>query len=100
MTKEDIIAVFPAKVWVTQEIIDKSNVSDVFDCIGVHTLLSLLPDLADGKNVWWGCTDGVVKAMEGKDMHLIDVTSGDVDMTQIKKPKLVEFKIKGRYANK
>ncbi len=51
---------FPLKGVVTKEIIEKSEIYDAFNCIGVNFLRSLLPPIPEGYLVIWSMDSGGV----------------------------------------
>lgn len=85
MTREEIIAIFPKKVLITQEIIDEGqpNRNNVFKCIGALTLSSLLPEELH-KYTIWGSNSGTV-LIEGGDHVQVEAIEG-VNMMMIDRP--------------
>jgi hypothetical protein len=87
MTREEIIAKFPIKFMVTQNIIDNSDVIDHFNCIGTNSMkqvlksIDVIPDYAS-----WMFESGFFR-INKQYIHL----KSSEDMMEIKTPTEVEF---------
>lgn len=95
---EQIKTLFPCEVQVTQEIIDKANIYDVWCCIGALTLKSILSEEQKKYFNGWGVTDGnfdtietVLTGTDSKDSVTVYAVDGDdsVDMMYLKEPRIV-----------
>lgn len=104
-SKEEIIAMFPLEVEVTQEMIDKGyeNIFDTRACIGFQALKSVLPEDMEN-DITWGCINGSIWE-ETHEEFLHRIVNGGInnervrlsskiDMMEIKKPIKVTFTVK------
>lgn len=87
MSLTEIKSLFPLTVEVTQEIIDKANPFNPYDCIGNHTLKSVLGSQV---SIMWTSIDGEIRIPGGK---VFIKTRGKVSMMDIEKPRSVTFEL-------
>ena len=89
MTRDQFIALFPLKATITQEIIDKANIMDEYNCIGALTLKSVIPDTYDFHHkLAWGCDCGL-QGIYKKPVLL--TTLEGINMMNVKTPQEVTF---------
>lgn len=90
MTKEEILAWFPKKAKITQEIINEAKLYRSNLCIGALTLKTILPDEYKDKASW-----GIFTSFGTFPKDNIVITTDDnVDMMMVKEPREVTFIIK------
>lgn len=87
MTIEEIKALFPLKGQLTQSVLDKSKIVDIFNCNGALTLQE-----ATGKpfgyKIYWGIKRGFIESQE----NTIQIgTEEDIDFMDARKPQEVTF---------
>jgi len=89
---EKVKNMFPVKVQVTQEIIDKADVGDIFNCIGTLSLESLkIPKVV---SISWGTIRGHIYDKERKSKKIFSYHNNKpIDMTEITEPTEVEFRL-------
>lgn len=90
--KSSIDHLFPLKGYITQEIIDNSNVRDVYNCIGYNTLVQALGSENCEKYfsvMGWGNTSGSQRTKE--DVSVLITTVEEVDMMDVTEPMEVTF---------
>lgn len=86
MNIEEIKALFPITTMVTQEIINKSSISSIWNCIGANTLKSCVP-IELQKTLHWGRSSGFVYATNDDDLRI----KSNIDMMEITEPIEVTF---------
>ncbi len=102
MKKADLIALFPATVQVTKEMLTNVRTMNVRDCIGARAVKTVLPE-EHKDQISWGVTDGGfykkgAKVREQKNciftIQARDEKGELVNMMRIEKPQTVIFNIK------
>ena len=97
MTKEQILALFPLKGEVTQEILDNADIHDTGNCRGAQALKAALGDnlqYFDEHNMW-GTTYGRVYLKDGNTFRLT-TEEGYEFMHGITAPCIVTFIVSDR----
>lgn len=89
---EKLEKLFPLKVEVTQKIIDKADVEDMFNCIGALSLRSLFKKFPE-KDIFWGRMDGYIYKGD-YNIYLGSFSEKDepIDMMKITSPTTVIFR--------
>jgi hypothetical protein len=89
MSSQEIQSLFPLKAEITQEIIDRSNVKDLYNCIGANTLRKALTTLGVYEHIGWMNLSGAIKLSEKQSLPIS--TKEEVRMVSVKKPQTVTF---------
>jgi hypothetical protein len=95
--RAQVEALFPLKAYVTQEIIDNSNIYDYHNCIGANTLIDALGEnipLLGIRDVTWGSSFGTLypeDCIDDNDETIRLTIKGGVDMMKVRKPMWVTF---------
>lgn len=99
MNFKEFKALFPIKGKITKEILESSNILDIFSCVGAKTLQEALGvKEVEGHPIGWGVTDGgpLKKLDEGNghghvDFKYVVGTKGDINMMRVDGPMDVTF---------
>lgn len=97
LTVETVKSWFPLSVFVSQDIINNSDIHRVSKCIGANSLKSVMPkSLSD--RITWGRTQGHIN-LGGNDIDWvpIHVNSGEIDMMEITKPQWVTISLEEEF---
>ncbi len=82
--------VFPLKGFITQEIIDKSNVNDTSNCIGTNTLKEALGENTNLFDyIGWARHSGANSSIEKGSIRITTVEG--IDLMEVKRPQEVTF---------
>lgn len=103
-TEQQFLKLFPLKVKVTQEILDRANIIDHRYCIGALSLSKALARELGGKRkldeavslISWLDTEGVICTKFGN----FKINSSTDMMEKVKTPQFVTFNFDGRMAPK
>lgn len=93
---DEIEKLFPITITITEEIINKSDVTNIFNCIGVNTVKSLLEQYKDKinyENIHWGTYNGFVYDENG--YHYLMIES-DINMSDVIEPTKVTLFVKNK----